>query len=64
MQPATVRKTYRVLSMMLDLAVADGRLARNPCARVKLPRPAPAARRYSRMHEYVTLQTDAPRLRS
>lgn len=37
---STVRQTHRVFSLMLDLAVKDGRLARNPAAGVPLPRPA------------------------
>ena len=36
--PATVRKHFRVLSLVLDLAVRDGRLPRNPCQKVNLPR--------------------------
>lgn len=36
--PATVCKIHRVLSMILALAVADGRLARNPADGIKLPR--------------------------
>ena len=36
--PATVRKTYRVLSLMLSLAVRSGRLGRNPADGVNLPR--------------------------
>jgi site-specific recombinase XerC len=36
--PATVRKHFRVLSLVLDLAVRDGRLSRNPCQGVNLPR--------------------------
>jgi integrase len=44
--PATVRKHFRVLSLILDLAVRDGRLARNPCQKVNLPRVQQAQRRY------------------
>ena len=29
--PATVRKHFRVLSLVLELGVRDGRLPRNPC---------------------------------
>jgi integrase len=36
--PATVRQAHRVLSLVLSLAVRDGRLARNPADRVPLPR--------------------------
>ena len=38
--PATVRKVHRVLSLILDLAVRDGRLARNVAEKINLPRPA------------------------
>lgn len=44
--PATVRKIHRVLSLVLDLAVKDGRLVRNPAAGVSLPRVADGERRY------------------
>ncbi|CAM3753040.1 tyrosine-type recombinase/integrase [Smaragdicoccus niigatensis] len=36
--PASVRKIHRVLSMMLDWAVADDRLAKNPADKISLPR--------------------------
>ena len=36
--PATVRKIHRVLSMILMLAVKDGRIARNPADSINLPR--------------------------
>ncbi len=36
--PATVQKIHRVLSQVLDLAVKDGRLARNVATGVNLPR--------------------------
>lgn len=36
--PATVRQVHRVLSLILDLAVRDGRLPRNPADNVPLPR--------------------------
>ncbi len=44
--PATVRKIHRVLSLVLDLAVKDGRLVRNPAAGVSLPRVTVGERRY------------------
>lgn len=37
--PEAVRKTYRVLSLIMTSAVRDGRIARNPCDKVNLPRP-------------------------
>lgn len=36
--PSTVRQTHRVLSLVLTLAVRDGRIARNPAEGVPLPR--------------------------
>jgi len=36
--PATVRKIHQVMRMVLGLAVKDGRLARNPCEGLSLPR--------------------------
>jgi len=44
--PASVRKIHRVLSLMLDMAVRDGRLSRNVAAEVNLPRPVKHERRY------------------
>jgi site-specific recombinase XerC len=46
MAPATVRRHFRVLSLVLDLAVRDGRMARNPCTGVNVPRAEQARRRY------------------
>src|SRR5919199_1290386 len=45
-EPATVRKIHRVLSLILELAVRDGRLARNPAGSIKLPRAVVRERRY------------------
>ncbi len=44
--PATVRKVHRVLSLILDMAVRDGRLARNVAQGVNLPRPVRQQQRY------------------
>lgn len=44
--PASVRKTHRVLSMVLAWAVKDERITRNPADRVSLPRVHEAERRY------------------
>jgi integrase len=44
--PSTALKAHRVLSLMLSLAVRDGRLARNPAAEVRLPREVQTDRRY------------------
>jgi integrase len=44
--PASVRKTHRVLSMVLAYAVKDGRLAVNPAAGVSLPRARQPEKRF------------------
>ncbi len=44
--PATVHKIHRVLSLVLDLAVKDGRLVRNVSAGVNLPRTVKHEHRY------------------
>ena len=44
--PASVRKIHRVLSLILDMAVKDGRLARNVADKVNLPRPIKHEKRY------------------
>ena len=36
--PATIRQAHRVFSLVLDLAMRDGRLTRNPAKGVRLPR--------------------------
>ena len=38
-KPGTVRQIHRVLSMIFEAAVADGRIATNPAAKVRLPSP-------------------------
>ena len=43
---STVRQTHRVFSLLLGHAVADGRLARNPCSGVPLPRAAQRTQRF------------------
>ena len=58
LSPASVRKTYRVLSMVLASAVKDGRLNRNPADGVSLPRVTKAERRYL-THEEVAALADA-----
>jgi integrase len=52
---ATVRKVHRVLSLILALAVKDGRLARNPAAGVNLPQVVEGERRYLTHGQVVTL---------
>ncbi len=44
--PASVRKIHRVFSLVLDMAIKDGRLSRNVAAKVNLPRPVKHERRY------------------
>jgi len=44
--PATVRKVHRVLSLILNMAVKDGRLARNVAIGVNLPRPTKEEQRF------------------
>lgn len=50
--PATVQKIHRVLSLVLDMAVKDGRLARNVAGGVNLPRVGKHEHRYL-THEQV-----------
>ncbi len=57
--PATVRKNFRVLSLILALAVKDGRLARNPADGVNLPRVTVAERRYLSHGQVLRLASDA-----
>lgn len=52
LSPASVRKVHRVLSLVLALAVKDGRLVRNVAIGVSLPRVVTAERRYL-THEQV-----------
>lgn len=51
-QPATVRKIHRVLSLILALAVKDGRLISNPAEAINLPRAPTTEQRYL-THEQV-----------
>jgi integrase len=43
---SSVRQAHRVLHLVLDLAVRDGRLPRNPAAGVKMPRAAATHKRF------------------
>jgi integrase len=52
---ASVHKIHRVLSMVLGLAVRDGRLPRNPAAGVNLPRAVKADKRYLRAGQVAKL---------
>jgi integrase len=44
--PASVRKVHRTLSLILDLAVRDGRLGRNVAEKINLPRPVRKEQRH------------------
>lgn len=44
--PATVRQAFRVLSLILALAVRDGRLSRNPADGAPLPRAVASEKRF------------------
>lgn len=44
--PSTVRQAHRVLSLLLGLAVRDGRIGRNPADGVRLPRVVAAEKAY------------------
>ena len=55
----TIRKVYLVLSMMLDAAVADSRIARNPAKGVPLPRQARKEPRFLSADDLVRLITAA-----
>lgn len=44
--PSVARKSHRVLSLLLALAVRDGRLAKNPADGILLPREVPRERRF------------------
>jgi integrase len=52
---SSVRQAHRVLSMVLDLAVKDGRLPRNHADGVKLPRAAQPAKRFLNHREVADL---------
>jgi integrase len=51
----SVHKIHRVLSMVLGLAVKDGRLPRNPAAGVNLPKATSAEKRYLRAQQVADL---------
>lgn len=44
--PASIRYVHRVLALILELAVRDGRIARNPAAGVRLPRARTTEKRF------------------
>lgn len=44
--PASVRHIHRVFSLVMELALRDGRVPRNPATGVRLPRPQPPEKRF------------------
>jgi integrase len=56
---ATVRHAHRVLSLILELAVRDGRIARNPAHRVPLPRASKHDQIFLEHHQVDTLANAA-----
>jgi len=58
--PSTIRHAHRVLSMILSLAVRDGRLVRNVADRVQLPRARHAESRFLSHDEVAALAGSAP----
>jgi integrase len=55
---ATIRQVHRVFSLLLGLAVRDGRLSRNPAEGVGLPRVTPEEPKFL-SHEQVDQLADA-----
>jgi len=58
---ASVRQAHRVLHLVLDLAVRDGRLPRNPAAGVKMPRATVAHKRFLTHQQVHSLADEAGR---
>jgi integrase len=56
---STVRHAFRVLSLVLDSAVRDGRLARNPAPGVRLPRAAKPDKRFLTADQVAMLAQEA-----
>jgi len=55
---STVRQAHRVFSLVLDLAVMDGRLARNPAKGVRLPRVVSKDKRFLSHEEVARLAAE------
>lgn len=53
--PASVRYVHRVLALVLELAVRDGRMPRNPAAGVRLPKVRAAEKRFLSREEVFQL---------
>ncbi|MGW4333757.1 tyrosine-type recombinase/integrase [Rhodococcus koreensis] len=60
--PSTVRHVHVVMRMILDLAVRDGRMPRNPCDGVPLPRARRATQRFLTRAELARLVAAADHL--
>lgn len=58
--PSTVRAVHRLLRRVLGLAVEEGRVGRNPAARVKLPAERRRAPRYLTAEEVARLASEVP----
>jgi len=61
---ATARQAHRVLSLVLDLAVRDGRLPRNPAHGVKMPKAATPSKRYLSHDQVHALAEECGRYRT
>jgi len=61
---ATVRQAHRVLSLVLDLAVRDGRLPRNPAHGAKMPKAATPSKRYLSHDQVHALAEECGRYRT
>ena len=59
LRPGTVRQVHRVLSLILDAAVQDGRIGRNPAAGVRLPRQVRSEPRFLTADEVAKLAAAA-----
>ena len=59
LRPGTVRQVHRVLSLILDAAVQDGRIGRNPAAGVRLPRQVRSEPRFLTADEVARLAAAA-----
>ena len=55
LSPASVRYIHRVLFLVLELAVKDGRISRNPAAGVRLPKVSRAEKRFLNRSEVLRL---------
>lgn len=60
LKPGSVRQTHRVISLILDSAVADGRLGRNPAKCARLPRPVRKEPMYLSAEQVSALAQAAP----